>query len=253
MDSDQTPQEQVEVEPDELHALRDFLRQHGLRLAIGAGVAVLIVLAVSIYRGRADAARQQAMQMLMSARTLQDLQVLIDEHPGAAAAPLALLKSAKLYYDSGDYDTSLNKYDAFTETYGDHEMADAARMGRLHCLEARYQLDEALAGYEAFAAENAGHFLESQAHFGRARCLQELGRLEEARTVYEDFMAANPDSGWLQRAEERLRVLTDKIEAARDGESAAVPLTAPAMVPEFNVPDAPAAEGPVREPVEQEG
>jgi predicted negative regulator of RcsB-dependent stress response len=103
--------------PDELEALKDAVKTHGLRVAIGAAVAVAIVLGVRTYHARRAGKAADASAMLMSARTVQDLEALVEQHGRTPSAPLALLKLAKGYYDMGNYDQAFNRYADFLDRY----------------------------------------------------------------------------------------------------------------------------------------
>jgi TolA-binding protein len=126
-----------------------------------------------------------------------------------------MLKLAKAHFDSGAYEPAMGKYVEFGTKFPKHPWAAVAELGKIHCQEAIGQTEQALAGFSAFVEQHPGHFLKSEAVFGRGRCLETLGRLSEAKAVYEDFIAANPDSGWVSRAEELLEQVKRKL-----GESA---------------------------------
>jgi tetratricopeptide (TPR) repeat protein len=134
----------------------------------------------------------------------------VERHPSAPTTPLAVLKLAKGYYDSGNHDMALGKYDEFLKEFADHPFAPAAELGRVHCLEARAQLHEALEGYRSFAANRPDHFLAPQAILAQARCLEQLGQLAEARTVYEDFITSAGETMWRNRAEQLLETIEDR-------------------------------------------
>ena len=198
------------ISGDEIGEVKAILRENvkpivAVACILIAGFAVLVVRHV-----RASAGIRSS-EMLSSARSVQDLEMVIARHPSTLAAPLALLRLAKAHFDSGNYEVALNKYDEFKLKFPEHQMADAADLGKIHCMEARGQLAEALTAFTTFVRGHPDHFLRPQALFGQARCLQQLGRLREARTLYEDFIAKNPGSVWLSRAEESLRTVTRKL------------------------------------------
>jgi len=201
-----------EASHEELERLLALLRRHGGTIALAVCVALVAAGGGIFYRRHAAAKTEKAAMMLASSRTVQELENIVKDYPSSGAAPLALLKAAKGYFDSGSYDMALKKYDEFRENFADHQMEAAARLGRAHCLEARGQVEDALLAFIAFSTGEPGHFLAPQAVFGQGRCLEQLGRMGEARTVYEDFIAANQDSNWLPLAEEMLETVNRKIE-----------------------------------------
>lgn len=203
----------AELPVDELAQMKEALTRHAVPVLVGAGLALLILFAFTYYRRHAEKTRTEALSMLSSVRTVQDLENLVQTYGSSPAAPVALLQLAKTYFDAGNYDISVAKYDEFIRSYPKHELVAAAELGRVHGIEGRGQAADALQAFRRFAADHPGHFLTPQAIFGEARCLEQLGNLEQARTVYEDFIAENPSSPWLSRAEESLDMVRRNSDA----------------------------------------
>lgn len=205
------------VQQDEFRDLKDILRKHVNQIAVGLCIALAVTVSVVLYRSRARAKVQQASHMLSSAHTIQDLEAITMQYPSSAVAPLAMMQLAKVYYNAGKYDMALDKYIEFGLKFPDHQMAAAAELGRIHCLEARGRLGEAYEGFTAFLADHPDDFLTFQAVFGRARCLEQLGRYTEAKELYEGFIEAHPESSWTSRAEELLGSVNRKLEETSSG------------------------------------
>jgi len=210
---------------DELARLRDLWARHGRTVALGTAIALLVVAAFVFHRRSVAAAAATAGETLLASRTPADLEVLIKEHRSAGVVPLAVLRAAKLYYDTGDFAAAQAKYAEFREKFPEHDMSAVAVMGEIACMEARGQAQEALTRYGAFAADNPAHYLAPQAILGQSRCLEQLGRLEEARRKLADFAEAQPDSGWtpLMRSQIKsldLKIAREKQAAATDSEPA---------------------------------
>jgi tetratricopeptide (TPR) repeat protein len=125
----------------------------------------------------------------------------------------------------------LSRYDEFLQRYANHPWTVTAELGRLHCLEAKGQFQEAADGFGAFADMHGEHYQVPLALFGKARCLEQLQRLEDAKAVYEDFIAANPDSRWVPRVEEMLEALGLRLARRERGMGAALPPTMPMALP----------------------
>jgi tetratricopeptide (TPR) repeat protein len=194
----------------ELLDLKVFLQTHGLPVAIGVCLAVAVILALIYRQNSAETEKAEALTKLYNAKSLQDITYIVDHQASTPAAPLALLKMAKLQFDSGNYDLAISKYNDFKTKYPKHEFVEAAEIGRIHCIEARRQYEEAAAAFGSFVAKNPKHFLAPEAMFGQARCLDQLGRYKEAKALYEDFITANQNSGWLLRAKELLDAVSKK-------------------------------------------
>jgi len=211
-ENNSTVPEQPEVPQQEQDKQIDFFKAHASQIV----TVVLIVAAIGIaayrYYSVSASEKQGVAEKLFSARNPQDLELLMNQNSSSPIAPLALLKLAKLHFNSGNYDMAMSKYDEFKTRYPKHELADAAEIGKLHCMEARNQMQDALTGFTSFTAARTNHFLYAEAVMGQARCLVQLGRQKEAITIYEDFIAAHPKSAWTAKIEDLMKALKKKPE-----------------------------------------
>lgn len=226
---------------EDVEALRELWRRYGMSLVLGLALVVLVISVAGFVRVRRRLARDRAAQLYASARSVTDLENVIERHGSSSVAPLALLRLAKQYFDAGNYDMALNKYEAFALEYPGHLAADIAHVGRLQCLDAQGEWDEARQGFADFARDNPGHYLAPESVLGEARCLEQLGRHGEARVIYEDFIAANEGSPYVNRAEEALKLVSRTL--AREGGSgdaandAQDPPAAPEAAEATGIPD----------------
>lgn len=191
----------------------DFFKTNKKILFFTFVIAVFVIAAVSFFHHSKKKAESQALVSMGFAKNIGDLEKVVSLYESTPSAPIALLTVSKAYFDQGDYDMALTKYMDFIKKYPKHLLKPAAELGRIHCIEARMQYQEALDEFVDFQNLYPDHFLKNQAFFGQTRCLEEMGRLDEARILYEDFIVANPDSPWLSRAEESLKMLKKKSEA----------------------------------------
>ena len=197
------------VEPNafaggELNDIRSAIRQHGPSVVTAICLAAFAVAAIVVYRVKKEQGVSTASQILTTARSPQELETLLGRYSSTPSAPFALLKLAKMYFSSENYDMALTKYTQFQEQFPEHQMLKVAELGQIHCIEAKRQWEEALKGFTSFAESNPDHFLTAQAVMGKARCLRVLGKTEAARITYEDFIAGSPESMWLAVAESEL-------------------------------------------------
>jgi tetratricopeptide (TPR) repeat protein len=205
--SEQTELEQTPAELAPTEGLPESIKKQWASFAIKAGLAVVVVLGVFLYRTHQQSRQDQASRMLGEARNVEALQALITQYPGTPAARLAVLQTAKAFYDAGDYAAASTSYSEFAARNPKHPMVAVAHLGKIECMEAMGQTAEALTAYSKFITEHAGSFLTPPALFGKARCLEQMQKPNEARTVYEDFLTANPKSPWKNDIEESLRQL----------------------------------------------
>ncbi|MDD4871801.1 MAG: tetratricopeptide repeat protein [Kiritimatiellae bacterium] len=210
------PQQQENQEPitsqQESDKQVEFFKTYASQIITGILIVAAIGIAVYRYYDSSVDAKQEAANKLFSAKNTQELELLVNKNSSTAVAPLALLKLAKMHFNSANYDMALSKYNEFKTKYPQHEMVDVAEMGRLHCLEARNQIDDALAGFTTFTSTKTNHFLYAEAVIGRARCLEQSGRHKEAIAVYEDFIAAYPKSTWTSKVEDLITTLKRKLD-----------------------------------------
>jgi len=237
---------------EEIRRLKDFAQAYGKTIVTAVCVAVIGISALKIYRYHKRSTREEASRLFVQARSAADLQDLMSRYSSSPAAPLSLLKLAKVDYDTGKYASARSHYEEFATKYPEHGLIAAAAAGQVFCAEASGNWQGALEGYRNFRRKYPDHFLTPQALLGEGRCLQKLGMKEEARTVYEDFIAANPDSPWAGNAEEALELLDkdaytrEDLQPGRPDEWLALPLpeTAPPpiMSPVEVLPAAPPGE-----------
>jgi outer membrane protein assembly factor BamD (BamD/ComL family) len=202
---------------DELADVKQVIETYGKPVVTGLLVVMIAVGAFQFYASRKQASAEEASRNMAQAKSITDFEDILENHANSAVAPMALLAAAKLYYQNGNYETALTKYDAFIRTNPADRALPTAQLGRLFCIEARGSddaLTEAAEAYAAFATDNPESFLTPQAIFGQARCLEQMGQIEAARTLYEDFIAGHSESAWMPQAETLLEQIKQRIKAA---------------------------------------
>jgi tetratricopeptide (TPR) repeat protein len=212
VESERDPEETPTTEKQQLHAL---FREYVQPILIGGGIVLALLLTHGMYKNYRQSASLRASQMLLNARSPEQLQQIIHQYPSTPSAPMAMLALAAAYFHLGQYDLAQATYTQFQQKFPKHPMAAAADIGKAQCLEASGQIDQAFAAFDAFASTNSGHFLSVLAIFGKGRCLTQLGRYAEAKTVYEDYMVANPNSGWLPLADSATLFADRELRAQR--------------------------------------
>jgi predicted negative regulator of RcsB-dependent stress response len=239
-------------EDPELEVLRTFMTDYG-KPGITAILAVAIVLTGShMVRSHRASQVKRAAAALSTARSPTDLESIVADYGKTPSAPLALMAAAKAFYDTGNYDMAAGKYDALLANYGEHPMALAAALGKIHCLEARgdsASLTAAAADFAAFAAANPDSYLSPLAIFGNARCLQLSGDLAAAQQRYDEFLLKHPDGPWRTYAENQRETVDLEIKRARA--RILRPDAPPVLdVPVATAPVTPIPSAPVAAPVE---
>lgn len=191
---------------------RVLLGRHLRTVLIAVIAAVAAILGSSLLASRRQAARERAFQMLALAASPRQFEEIVQQYPKSPASQIALLALAQAQFNAGSYDQASRTYESFEEKHADHFMVPAARLGRIHCLEALGLTEDALDGFRAFASSHPSSYLLPVARLGEARCLRQLGRLEEARQTYEDVIATFPASEWIPYAEDLLEQVRKELQ-----------------------------------------
>ncbi|MBT3193591.1 MAG: tetratricopeptide repeat protein [Verrucomicrobia bacterium] len=254
----ETPKTPEETTPhsdrhDELAEVKRLIETYGKPVVTVLLVFMIAVAGFQLYTSRKQSHAEEAARQLAAATSIPDYEGILDRFGNTDTAPAALLAVAKLYFDNGNYEMALTKYDAFIETYAEDGMVSTAELGRIFCIEARNigsALQEAAEAYAAFATKYPDSFLMPEAVFGEARCFEQLGAFEEARVLYEDFIADHAENPSRYRAEDLLEQITHRIEMKAQPAAVAAEVSPTKAMPA--VVTLPAVEAPeVTEAVEE--
>lgn len=249
----ETPVQPAEGEhKDEAHRLLAAFKEHAQPVLIGVGLALAIVLGIGAYRNYKASVALRAGQMLMNAKTPEQLEQIINQYATTPSAPMAMLALAARHFDGGQYDLARFTYAQFAEKYPDHPMKEAADVNIAQCLEASGQLEQAAEAFASFAQAHPDSFMSPVASLGRARCLTQLGRFDEAKSEYEDFIAAHPKSGWAALAEASIEYVDKEMRARTKPAAESAPVTMSLEAPAVSVPPSEPAPADVPAPSQPE-
>ncbi len=198
------------LEQQEVTEVLVFIKKYIKPVVIVIVVACAITLTNRFFKGQRIQKEDAADSALMQARTVDDLQKVLNDYPSTRAEPMALMRLALEKFNAGQITEAEALYTQLTKEYGDHELAMQAELNLIFCKEAQGQLGEAHLLYGEFAAKDAESFLTPVALMGKARCLEALDLLDEAQVAYEDILVNFPESSWEQIAEANLKVILRK-------------------------------------------
>lgn len=196
------------LEEHEVKEVVGFLKRYGKLIGTGVIAAVLTVVAVRIYTGHKASVLAKAEELLMTARSPEQLEEVISKYSSTPTAPVALLDLAKTYFNAGDAVQARAQYQRFLKKYKAHDMRPVAELGLAYCTEADGDFNGAAVQFAQLAEKYSSSYLHPLAVLGVARCMEQAGRTEEARIVLEDFLAENAGTSWAGTAENALRALT---------------------------------------------
>jgi tetratricopeptide (TPR) repeat protein len=211
------------------------------RGVIGALLAALLAIAAfggyRYYSYRRDTA---AASSLASAKTPAELQKIINDYPGTAAAGSAYLLLADAQRNEKKFAEANTTLQTFLDKYPKHEMAGTARLAMGANLEELGKKDEALTVYQRLAASDPHAFTAPVALFSQIHLLKEKKQIEEARKVCETILTQYRETRLAGEVQRQLRLLKGGPEPT----PAVQPPAAPAPVTTTVVPAPPPAAAP---------
>ncbi len=216
---DETPQPRP-VHSEELAQIREIWEAYGRSVVTGVLLALVLILALTVYRQFGQSKRDQAAAALGNAETIEDFESVLVRFPRSASAPIAMLALGRAQFEASSFEDALATYARFKQEHPQHPMRQAAELAHAQTLEAAGRLEEAKDAFRELAqALSADHYLQPAAQLGIGRSLEQLGRWQEARAAYEDFIAEHADTDWADQAELALRFVQRAIAAQQQAEA----------------------------------
>ncbi len=235
-----TPHHAAPMPQDEVD-LRQLMNEYGRPAIYGLILALVLYMGITLYRYQSARSAAEAMALLSSAQSPEQLQTVVADYARTPSAPVALLALARDDYQAARYTDARKRYEAFAQAYPRHAMAAFAQLGVALCDEALGADAAALAAYTKLAVEQAAReMIGPQALFGKARLLDRAGKTDEARAIYEEFVAGHAGSPWLPVAEAALEALKLGPGLTRVAPAPAPALAVPPAAPLLPAPAAPA-------------
>jgi len=235
-------QSQPQAAPqDSVVSLLAWLEVHKMRLAIGGGVALVVIFVSMIViqqqaeKERTASAALSDVRMPYSASgtlppgTADALAKVASDHPGTHAAARALLLSAGVLFSeaksAADYAAAEKRFAQIGQDYPESQWTPNAALGVAASLNAQGKTAEATAKYEEITKRFASSPIIAEAKLALAK-LYETSKSEEAFKMYEDLMKENPNSVLSMEATMRQDdLLKAKPELAKLKQPATPPMT----------------------------
>ena len=263
--------------PDELMELQDWWQKNGNTVStvmFVVAVAILGSFVVRLWQGHREKVADQASYDAANARTIEAFEKVAADYPSTGDAPVALLKSATMYCQSGktsDYGLANDKYKEFLSRYPKHALAPVARLGVAFTAEAQGEYADAAAIYREHLAAHGvpdilseetdgdakdslgdGDYLNPVALLGLGRCLVLQGDKSSARTIFDQISAGYANTTWgelaLTASEHLDRIKGTTTDDLLDQALGTAPTVAPTTEAAPAAESAPAAEAPADAP-----
>ena len=208
-DTPQSPQSPQSPPTDGVISLMAWLEVHKKRLAIGAGVALIVVCgAMLVIQQQAEKERAASAALsdvrlpfspsaAMPPGTAEALAKVASEHKGSQAAARALLLSAGVLFSEAkspaDFAAAEKRFADVSAEYPNSAWTAQAALGVAASLKAQGKTAEATAKYEDITKRFANSAIIDEAKLALAR-LYEGAKDEEAFKLYEELIKGNPNS-----------------------------------------------------------
>jgi predicted negative regulator of RcsB-dependent stress response len=198
-----------------LPAWEQFL-ENNFKKHLNHFIAVVIFLGIyGAARYFSHRAEVKAGEAFASAKTVEDLDLVIQSHKGSAAAGSALLQKADLLWEQNSKSTSVDALREFVKNHGDHPLLAQALLGLGSKLEALGQRGEAKPVFERLVTEFAKSDLAALAELRLGDLAWADGKEEEAKKIYEGlpakFAGASADNAFIPQSESRLEWIASKL------------------------------------------
>ncbi len=199
-----SPLGEISQEPP---ALEVFLDKHQMKIIALAVLLVIFAIAYVIYDGVQESGEQSAGALLSQAEDISDLQSVVKNHEGTAAAYSSKVLLAEKQWGDGQQDEAIATLRAFVEGGRDHPARSSAEASLASKLLAQGKVEEAKGYFRDLTEDPASRYLAPYAWISLGDIEIAEGNVEAAATAYEAVEREHPGSALASEAMERLALL----------------------------------------------
>ena len=200
------------TEPDKLQILflkiRAFIEEHRMRIYIGAGIFVLILVLAggwSLYqRNYEKNADKNYTKVFEAARktvspegdtsTIKGYKDLISQYPRSRAAVTSLYRLGNIYFDRREIDAAILAYQDFlNKASADSDLVTLAYNGMGACYELKKDFNKALETYEKAMKSSSAPSFETLNYAGAARVYEAMNNNAKAVEFYRKALGKTTD------------------------------------------------------------
>jgi len=213
-------------EPDEFISfssrLLGFIATYKIQILYFVGALALIGIVLSGYGYFSRKAEREAFAMLQKAKTDYELSLkkdgpekamnevkndfmnIMNKYSGNHGGKMAGLELAKVYYNAGDIDSSIEQYGKALKAFNDNSAVKRQILSSLgYAYEAKNNLKSAVNHFETIVSE-PDNFLKDEALFNLGRLFAAMGDEKKSKAAYQKIVSDFTDSFYLEIAKERI-------------------------------------------------
>ncbi|MBC7979979.1 MAG: tetratricopeptide repeat protein [Armatimonadetes bacterium] len=209
-------------------AMDVFLDKHQMKLIVGAILLAVFAVIFVIYKGIRQSGEETAGELLNKAESLSELQGLVKNHEGTAAALSAKVLFAEKQWEDGQQDDAVETLRSFVKSDRKHPARPSAEASLAAKLWSQGKTDEAVEIFRNLTDDADSRHLAPYAWISLGDIEAGKGDLDAARNAYETVEKEFPNSSFAQEAMQRSAVLKAKLP---------VEIAAPVIVPEAKIID----------------
>jgi len=198
-----------------LPAWEQYLEKNFKKLLYLFITVVVVLSAYGATRYFSHAAAVKAGEAFAAAKTVEDLDVVITNHKGTAAAGNALLQKADLLWEQNKKTTSVEMLREFVKSHSGHPLMPQALLGLATKLESLGQRGDAKPVFEQLVTQFGKSELAALAELRLGDIAWAEGKEDEAKKIYEGLPAKHAGGGvdnpFLAQGESRLEWIAAKL------------------------------------------
>ncbi len=211
-------------EPDEFISfssrLLSFIVTYKIQILYFVGALALIGIVLSGFEYFSRKAEKEAFAMLQKAKTDYELSLkkdgpekamnevkndfmnIMNKYSGNRGAKMAGLELAKVYYNAGDIDLSIEQYGKALKAFNDNSDVKCQILSSLgYAYEAKNDLKSAVNQFETIVSE-PHNFLKDEALFNLGRLFAAMGDEKKSKAAYQKIVSDFTGSFYLEIAKE---------------------------------------------------